>query len=114
DYVEMYEPDPYQTNVALSTADKTQFGTLGGGGGYYPMFATLNGSLYVWCGWDASFQGTRALNRFDPGTGGVTRLCDADWGTGFGGGVAHDGKLWIISGIGHGADSEPKNLVYLP
>ena len=112
----MYQPDNYQTNAALSTAGKTQFPTLGGGGGYYPMYATLNGSLYVWCGWDTNFAGTKALNRFDPNgaSGTVTRLTDADWGTGFGGGVAHDGKLWIISGIGHGAHSEAKNLVYIP
>ncbi|MCA8910278.1 MAG: putative Ig domain-containing protein [Planctomycetes bacterium] len=116
DYIEMYQPDNYQTNAALSTAGKTQFPTLGGGGGYYPMYATLNGSLYVWCGWDTNFAGTKALNRFDPNgaSGTVTRLTDADWGTGFGGGVAHDGKLWIISGIGHGAHSEAKNLVYIP
>ena len=115
-YVEMYQPDPFQTNVALSTAPRTSFPTLGGVGGYYPMYDVLNGSLYVWCGWDSSFAGTKSLNRFDPNgaTGTVTQLTDADWGTGFGGGVAHDGKLWIISGIGHGADAEAKNLVYYP
>lgn len=118
DYVEMYQPDNFQSNVALSTAGGGSFPTLQGTGGYYPMFATMNGSLYIWCGWDNLFAGTRALNQFTPngaGTGGtVTRLQDADWGTGFGGGVAHDGKLWIISGIGHGAGSEAKNLVYFP
>ncbi|MCB9894847.1 MAG: putative Ig domain-containing protein [Planctomycetes bacterium] len=114
DYIEMYQPDNYQANAAISMGAKTQFPTLTGGGGYYPMFATMNGELYIWCGWDSAFHGTKALNRFDPAGNTVTRLCDADWGTGFGGGVAHDGKLWIISGIGHGADSEPKNLVYNP
>jgi hypothetical protein len=114
--IEMYQPDPAGANAALSTAPASAFGTLSGGGGYYPMYAELNGSLYVWCGWNASFAGTKSLNRFDPNgaTGTVTPLTDADWGTGFGGGVAHDGKLWIISGIGHGADSEAKNLVYYP
>lgn len=114
--IEMYQPDPAGTNAALSTAPASSFGTLGGGGGYYPMYAEMNGSLYVWCGWNSSFQGTKSLNRFDPSgaSGTVTQLTDADWGTGFGGGVAHDGKLWIISGIGHGADSEPKNLAYFP
>lgn len=118
DYVEMYEPDDFQGNAALSTAGSGSFPTLQGAGGYYPMFAAMNGSLYIWCGWDAGFAGTKALNRFTPNGGGVggsvTRLQDADWGTGFGGGVAHDGKLWIISGIGHGAHAEAKNLVYIP
>ena len=118
DYIEMYEPDNFQSNVALSTAGSASFPTLQATGGYYPMFATMNGSLYIWCGWDINFEGTRALNQFTPNGGGVggsvTRLQDADWGTGFGGGIAHDGKLWIISGIGHGAYSEAKNLVYLP
>lgn len=118
DYIEMYEPDDFQSNAALSTAGSGSFPTLQGTGGYYPMFATMNGSLYIWCGWDSSFAGTKALNQFTPNGGGlggtVTRLQDADWGTGFGGGVAHDGKLWIISGIGHGAHSEAKNLVYIP
>ncbi|MEZ5993930.1 MAG: putative Ig domain-containing protein [Planctomycetota bacterium] len=116
DYIEMYQPDNFQTNGALSTAGSSSFPTLNGGGGYYPMYAELNGSLYVWCGWDSNFAGTKALHRFDPNgsSGSVTRLTDADWGTGFGGGVAHDGKLWLISGIGHGAHSEAKNLVYFP
>ncbi|MCZ7608367.1 MAG: putative Ig domain-containing protein [Planctomycetota bacterium] len=118
DYIEMYQPDPYQANAALAGAGKTQFPVLTGSGGYYPMFATLNGSIYVWCGWDSSFAGTRTLHKFTPNGGGVggtaTRLMDADWSTGFGGGVAHDGKLWIISGIGHGAEDEPRNLVYFP
>lgn len=118
DYIEMYEPDPHAANPALRTEGGTQFPTFGGAAGYYPMYATMNGSLYVWCGWDSSSTGTRALHRFDPGASGVggtvTRLTDADWGTGFGGGVAHDGKLWVISGIGHGAEDEPLNLRYHP
>jgi hypothetical protein len=44
----------------------------------------------------------------------MTRLTDADWGTGFGAGVAHDGKLWILSGIGHGTEALPNNLRYTP
>jgi hypothetical protein len=117
-YIEMYEPDNFQANPALSTLGSGSFPALPGGGGYYPMYAQINGDLYIWCGWDANFQGTKYLNRFTPngaGTGGtVTALMDADWGSGFGGGVAHDGKLWLISGIGHGAHDEPKNLVYIP
>jgi hypothetical protein len=38
----------------------------------------------------------------------------ADWGTGFGAGIAHDGKLWVISGIGHDNASLPLNLRYTP
>lgn len=30
------------------------------------------------------------------------------------GAVAYDGKLWVISGIGHEAEALPKNLAYLP
>jgi hypothetical protein len=114
DYIEMYRPDPSGANAAVATSPRTSFPTLTGGGGYYPMYANINGSLYVWCGWNSNFEGTKALNRFDPGTNTVTRLMDADWGTGFGGGVAHDGKLWIISGIGHLVGDEPLNLVYYP
>ena len=118
DYIEMYQPDNFQANAAFSTLDSSNFPTLTGGGGYYSMYAQMNGDLYVWCGWNSFFQGTKSLNKFTPngaGTGGsVTSLQDADWGTGFGGGVAHDGKLWIISGIGHGASAEAKNLVYFP
>ncbi|MCC6464066.1 MAG: hypothetical protein IT463_01855, partial [Planctomycetes bacterium] len=98
------------------------FGTLGTGV-YFPMAGVLGGSLYIWCGWDAGPVtgipgGTKYLHRFTPGptgtNGTVTRLMDADWSTGFGAGVAHEGKLWLISGIGHGTESEPRNLVYLP
>jgi hypothetical protein len=117
-YVEMYEPDPIGANPALATAGQSSFPTMSTGGGYYPMYAAMNGSLYIWCGWDNSFVGTKALHRFTPGAGGtggsMARLCDADWGSGFGSGVAHDGKLWLISGIGHGTESLPKNLRYQP
>ncbi len=117
--IEMIQPDPVATNPALALAGAGQFPTLSEAV-YYPMFATLNGKLYVWCGWDGSAvpTGTRRLHSFEPnasGTGGtVVRLCDADWGTGFGGSVAHDGKLWVISGIGHSAESAPWNLRYQP
>jgi hypothetical protein len=117
--IQMYQPDPASTNPALATADATQFPSLREAV-YFPMFATLNGKLYIWCGWDGSAvpTGTNRLHSFEPNGGGlggtVTRLCDADWGTGFGGGVAHDGKLWIISGIGHGVEAQPLNLRYQP
>lgn len=117
--IQMYQPDPASTNPALATADVSQFPSLTEAV-YYPMFATLGGKLYIWCGWDGQAvpTGTRRLQSFEPNGGGVggtvTRLCDADWGTGFGGGVAHDGKLWIISGIGHGTESLPLNLRYQP
>ncbi len=118
DYIEMYQPSATGTNAALATEGGAAFPVLSGAGGYYPMYATMNGALYVWCGWDSSFVGTKSLHRFEPGAtgnnGSLTRLTDADWGTGFGAGVAHDGKLWIISGIGHGAEAEPKNLCYQP
>ncbi len=116
--VEMYEPSPVGTTQATATATSAAFPQLSTGGGYYPMYATMNGALYIWCGWDNSFVGTRALHRFEPnaqGNGGtMTRLTDADWGTGFGAGVAHDGKLWILSGIGHGTEALPNNLRYTP
>ncbi|MBK9974772.1 MAG: putative Ig domain-containing protein [Planctomycetes bacterium] len=117
--IEMIQPDPVAANPALALAGAGQFPTLSEAV-YYPMFAALNGKLYIWCGWDGSAvpTGTRRLHSFEPnagGTGGaVVRLCDADWGTGFGGGVAHDGKLWVISGIGHSAESAPLNLRYQP
>lgn len=117
--IQMYQPDPVSTNPALSTADASQFPSLTEAV-YFPMFATLGGKLYIWCGWDGQAvpTGTRGLHSFEPNGGGVggtvTRLCDADWGTGFGGGVAHDGRLWIISGIGHGTETLPLNLRYQP
>lgn len=116
--VQMIQPDPTGTNPALATAGAAQFPNLTEPV-YYPMFATLNGALYVWCGWDANVAGTSRLHRFVPnpatGIGGtLTRLADADWGTGFGGGVCHDGKLWIISGIGHGTEASLLNLRYTP
>lgn len=118
--IEMIQPDPVAANPALALAGASQFPALSEAV-YYPMFATLHGRLYVWCGWDGSAvpAGTRRLHSFEPngatGIGGtVTRLCDADWGTGFGGGVAHDGKLWVISGIGHSGESAPLNLRYQP
>lgn len=115
--VEMYQPDPTSSNVATATTSSSGFPTLTEGA-YYSGFGTIGNSLYLWCGWNSSFQGTKYLHRFDPngsGTGGtLTRLTDADWGTGFGSGVAHDGKLWIFSGIGHGSADEPSNLQYNP
>lgn len=117
DSVEMYAPDPVGTNAATATTPASNFPTLTEGT-YASMFGVIGGDLYVWCGWDSGFIGTRYLHKFTPnatGTGGtMTRLTDADWGTGLGGSVAYDGKLWIIGGIGHGAYSEPKNLVYHP
>lgn len=117
--IQMIQPDPTSTNPALATADASQFPHLSEAV-YYPMFATLGGKLYIWCGWDGQAvpTGTKRLHSFEPNGGGVggtvTRLCDADWGTGFGGGVAHDGTLWIISGIGHGTETQPANLRYHP
>lgn len=115
--IEMYQPDPSSVNVALATAPASSFGSLTTPV-YYPMFGTINGDMYIWCGWDAGVVGTNQLHRFTPngtGTGGtVTRLMDADWGTGFGAGIAHEGKLWILSGIGHGTETEPLNLAYQP
>jgi hypothetical protein len=116
--VEMYQPSPAGTAQATATATSASFPQIGSQGGYYPMYATMSGALYIWCGWDSNFVGTRALHRFEPnaqGNGGtMTRLTDADWGTGFGAGVAHDGKLWILSGIGHGTEALPNNLRYTP
>lgn len=116
--IQMIQPDPTATNPSLATANATQFPTLTENV-YFPMYGVIGNSLYVWCGWDANVQGTRRLHRFDPnlgtGIGGtVTRLCDADWPTGFGAGIAHDGKLWVFSGIGHDGGSLPLNLRYTP
>lgn len=116
--VQMYQPDPTATAPAMATAGAAQFPPLTLAV-YFPMCATLNGALYTWCGWDAAPQGTSRLHRFVPnpatGIGGtMTRLQDTDWATGFGAGVAHDGKLWLISGFSHGAASQPVNLRYTP
>ena len=115
--VEMYQPSPTATTTATATTPAASFPTLTEGT-YYSGFGTIGGELYIWCGWNSSFQGTKYLHKFVPngsGTGGtITRLTDTDWGTGFGTGIAHDGKLWVFSGIGHGSTSKPKNLVYQP
>jgi hypothetical protein len=116
--VQMIQPDPVGTNVSLATAAAGQFPVLTEAV-YYPSYAVMNGALYVYSGWDAAPQGTRRLHRFIPnaatGVGGtVTRLQDMDWGMGFGAGVAHDGKLWMISGFAHGVESKPVNLRYTP
>ena len=112
-YIEMLQPDPTGANPALTVAGAGIFPALSQAV-YYPMFATLNGSLYLWGGWDAGATGTRRLHRFDPAAGTLARLCDADWGTGFGGGVAHAGRLWLISGTGHFTESAHLNLCYEP
>ncbi|MCC6575631.1 MAG: PPC domain-containing protein [Planctomycetes bacterium] len=115
--IEMYQPNPATTSPAIATGAAAQYPTLEVEV-YFPMCAVIGGSMYIWAGWDNALAGTRHLHRFTPAGGGasgtITRLQDADWGTGFGPGVAHDGKLWIISGVGHGSAAQPKNLVYKP
>jgi len=111
--IQMYEPNPTGAAPALSTGGTSQYQQLTEGV-YYPMSGVLNGQLYVWCGWDTNVAGTKRLHRFDPVTGDVVRLTDADWGTGFGPGVVHNGRLWLLSGIGHGVTTQPMNLVYIP
>jgi hypothetical protein len=116
--IQMVQPDPDSTDPAVAVANAAQFPALSQGV-YFPMYGVIGNALYVWCGWDANVEGTRRLQRFEPdaitGIGGtLTRLTDADWGTGFGAGIAHDGKLWVISGIGHDNASLPLNLRYTP
>jgi hypothetical protein len=111
--VQMYQPNLVGASAAVATAGAGQFPQLTEGV-YFPMFGVLNGSMYIWCGWDGGVAGTKRLHRFDPTANTMTRLTDADWGTGFGPGVAHDGKLWVLSGLGHGVTALPYNLVYIP
>lgn len=117
--VEMYEPDPVGPNPALSMAGATSFPGLSQPV-WYGAGAEFNGELYLLNGWDnsASPLGTRSLQRFVPGSTGISgsiqTLAQPDTPSGFHSVVFHAGRLWFVTGRDSVTPTPHFGLVYTP
>lgn len=103
-YIEMYEPDPSGTNIALSQAGSAGFPTLAAPV-WYGACGVHNGSIYLLNGWMPQgymYVATASLQRFTPtgvGTGGqLDSLTPPDAASGYHSAVFHDGAFWMLTG----------------